>query len=188
MDPRRYTLKPFPGEEKRPDLTIPGTIGRSGNTLSLGFALLGDLSGLAIPSPTGSPERRYRLWKETCLELFLAEKGSAPYWEFNLSPAGNWNVYRFTSYRKGMREETAFGSLPFRVLTEPGTIGLSLELDIGRILPSGKAIEAAVCAVIRTITGDTSHWACVHPGPRPDFHRRDGFTLIVPAEEGCSRG
>jgi hypothetical protein len=188
MDPQRYTLRPFPGEEKRLDLTIPGTIGRRGNTLSLGFALRGDLSVLAIPSPTGSPERRHRLWKETCLELFLAEKGSVRYWEFNLAPAGNWNVYRFTSYRKGMREEPAFGSLPFRVLTEPGTINLSLELDIRMILPSGKAIEAAVCAVIRTITGDTSHWACVHPGPRPDFHRRDGFTLSVPAEAERFRG
>lgn len=188
MDLQNYTLKPFPVEEKRLDLTIPGTIGRRGNTLFLGFALLGDLSGLAIPSPTGSPERRDRLWKETCLEFFLAEKGSVRYWEFNLSPAGNWNVYRFTSYRKGMREEPAFGSLPFRVLTDPGTIRLSLELDIGKILPAGKAIEAAVCAVIKTITGNTSHWACAHPGPRPDFHRRDGFTLSIPPEAECSRG
>jgi hypothetical protein len=188
MDHQRYTLRPSPGEEKRLDLTIPGTIGRRGNTLSLGFALRGDLSGLAIPLPTAPPERRYRLWKETCLGLFLAEKGSVRYWEFNLSPAGNWNVYRFTSYRQGMREELVFGSLPFRVLTEPGAIGLSLEIDIGKILPAGKAIEAAVCAVIRTIAGDTSHWACVHPGPRPDFHRRDGFTLSVPAEAERSRG
>jgi hypothetical protein len=188
MDHQRYTLRPSPGEEKRLDLTIPGTIGRRGNTLSLGFALRGDLSGLAIPLPTAPSERRYRLWKETCLELFLAEKGSVRYWEFNLSPAGNWNVYRFTSYRQGMREELVFGSLPFRVLTEPGAIGLSLEIDIGKILPAGKAIEAAVCAVIRTIAGDTSHWACVHPGPRPDFHRRDGFTLSVPAEAERSRG
>ena len=188
MDLQSYTLKPFPGEEKRLDLAIPGTIGRRGNTLFLDFALLGDLSGLAIPSPTGSPGRRDRLWEETCLEFFLAKKGSVRYWEFNLSPAGNWNVYRFTSYRKGMREEPAFGSLPFRVLTDPGTIRLSLELDIGKILPAGKAIEAAVCAVIKTITGNTSYWACAHPGPRPDFHRRDGFTLSVPAEAECSRG
>jgi hypothetical protein len=188
MDSQRYTLRPFPGEEERLDLTIPGTIGRRGNTLSLGIALRGDLSGLAIPAPAGSPERRHRLWKETCLELFLAEKGSVRYWEFNLSPAGNWNVYRFTSYRKGMREEPAFGSLIFRILTEPGTIRLLLEFDIGKILTPGKAIEAGVCAVIKTIAGDTSHWACVHPGPRPDFHRRDGFALSVPAEADRSRG
>ncbi|MGA6993888.1 MAG: DOMON-like domain-containing protein [Candidatus Deferrimicrobiaceae bacterium] len=181
MDLQSYTLKPFPGEENRLDLKILGTIGRRGNTLSLGLALLGDHSELAIPSPEDSPGRRYRLWEKTCLELFIAEKGSARYWEFNLSPAGNWNVYRFTSSRKGMREEPAFGSLPFRVLTEPGAIRLSLDLWMGKIIPAGKTIEVAVCAVIRTVTGMTSHWAFVHPGPLPDFHRRDGFTLILPA-------
>jgi hypothetical protein len=187
MDLQSYTLKPFPGEEKHPDLEIPGTIGRRGNMLSLCFALLGDLSGLAIPPQEDFPGRRDRLWKETCLEFFLAEKGAVRYWEFNLSPAGNWNVYRFASYRKEMGEEPAFGSLPFRVQTESGTLRLSLELDIGKILPAGIVIEAAASAVIRTITGDTSHWACVHPGTRPDFHRRDGFTLCVPPEAECSR-
>jgi hypothetical protein len=188
MDLQSYILKPFPGEKYRLDLEIPGTIGRRGNTVSLGLALLGDLSGLAVPSPEDPPGRRNRLWMETCLEFFLAEKGSVRYWEFNLSPAGNWNVYRFTSYREGMREEPAFGSLPFRVRTEPGAIRLSLELDVGKIIPAGEAIEAAVCAVIRTVMGDTSHWACLHPGPRPDFHRRDGFTLCVPSEAERSRG
>lgn len=178
---RSFTLKPFPGEENRTDIKIPGTIGRRGNTLSLGFAILGDLSELDIPSPEDSPGRRDRLWEETCLELFLAEKKSVRYWEFNLSPGGNWNAYRFTSYRKGMREEQAFGSLPFRVLTEPGVIRLSLDLGTGKIIPAGMTIEVAVCAVIRTVTGETSHWACVHPGPRPDFHRRDGFSLAFPA-------
>ena len=44
------------------------------------------------------PRRRDRLWEETCLELFLGEEGSERYWEFNLSPAGHWNVYRFEFY------------------------------------------------------------------------------------------
>jgi hypothetical protein len=181
MDLQSFTLKPFPGEGNRPGLKIAGTIGRRGTMLSLGFALLGNLSELAIPSPEDSPGRRDRLWEETCLEFFLSEKGSARYREFNLSPAGNWNAYRFTSYRKGMREEPAFASLPFRVLTEPGAVRLSLDLETGKIIPADKPIEVAVCAVIRTVTGETSHWACVHPGTRPDFHRRDGFTLIIPA-------
>jgi len=53
---------------------------------------------------------------------------------------------------------------------------------LGKIIPTGKTIEVAVGDVIRTVTGKTSHWALVHPGPRPDFHRRDGFTLSIPPE------
>jgi hypothetical protein len=120
-----------------------------------------------------------RLWEETCLELFLGAKGSGRYWEFNLSPAGHWNVYRFTSYREGMQEEPALSSLPFGVRIEPGILRLSLDLDLRKILPAGEAVEAGVCAVIRTATGGTSHWALAHPGPRPDFHRRDGFALTI---------
>ena len=180
MKPRPFTLKPFHVGKDHPDIGIEGTIGRRSNTLSVGYALLGNLSDLVIPAPAESPERKDRLWEETCLELFLGAEDSGRYWEFNLSPAGHWNVYRFTSYRKGMREEPAFASLPFRVRTRPGALRLSVELDIGKLVPKGKAVEAAVCAVLLGVEGRKSHWALAHPGFRPDFHRRDGFTLTLP--------
>jgi hypothetical protein len=179
---RKFFLKPFPGEEIVPDVKITGTIGRRTNTLSIEYDLLGNLSELAIPSQDEWPGRKDRLWEGTCLEFFLGVKDSEPYWEFNLSPAGHWNVYRFTSYRMDMREEPAFTSLPFRIRTEPLAVRLSLELEVGKILPSGKTVEVAVGAVIKTVTGKRSHWALVHPGPRPDFHRRDGFLLSIHGE------
>lgn len=165
-----------------PDLAITGTIGRSGSGFSIRYAVAGDLSTLAVPPAAESPERKDRLWEETCLELFLGAKGSAGYWEFNLSPAGHWNVYRFTSYRAGGQDEAAFSSLPFRVRTGPSAFHLFLELDLGGILPGGETVEAAVCAVARTISGAASHWALFHPGHGPDFHRRDGFLLDIPGE------
>jgi hypothetical protein len=57
-----------------------------------------------------------------------------------------------------------------------------MDLGLGNILPAGETVEAGVCAVIKTETGGTSHWALAHPGPRPDFHRREGFALILPGE------
>lgn len=176
-----FSLVPFPGEKDLPDIGITGTIGRRANTLSIGYEIVGNLSELFLPAQDESPERKDRLWEETCMELFLGVKDSVRYWEFNLSPAGHWNVYRFTSYRKGMREEPAIASLPFRVRTDPASLRLSITLDIGKIVPKGAVAEAAVCAVLRTVNGKRSHWALAHPGPRPDFHRRDGFALVLPA-------
>ena len=181
MNSERFSLKAFPGEETGPVLAITGTIGRRANNLSLGISLLGNLSELSIPAPGEFPRRMDRLWEETCLEFFLGEEGSERYWEFNLSPAGHWNVYRFASYRKAMREEPAFASLPFRVRTEPEALRLSLDVDLGKIIPAERTIEVAVSAVVKTASGDTSHFALAHPGPRPDFHRRDGFALNLPA-------
>jgi hypothetical protein len=175
-----FSLEPFPGEEGLPELRIAGTIGRQAEILSIGYALEGDLSRLALPAPALKPERKDRLWEETCLELFLAAPGSEIYWEFNLSPSGHWNAYRFASYRKGMREEEAFSSLPFLVRLEPGVLRLSLALDLGGTVPAGRDVEAGICAVVRTTAGKASHWALRHPGPRPDFHRRDGFALTIP--------
>lgn len=180
MNLRKFSLLPFPGEGDPDGMKITGLIGRLANRLSIRLALLGDLSELAIPEPATIPGRKHRLWERTCLELFLGEKDSGPYWEFNLSPSGDWNVYRFTSCREGMREEPAFASLPFHVKTEPGALRLSLELDLERILPTGTDVDAAVCAVIQSAKGRMSHWALAHHGPRPDFHHRDGFRLDIP--------
>jgi hypothetical protein len=177
-----FSLSPFPGEEAPSGLRIGGSIARRGDTLSLECAFGGDLSRLALPAPAARPERKDRLWEETCLELFLAAAGSDGYREFNLSPAGHWNVYRFGSYREGMREDEAVAALPFRASREPGALRIAAALDIGRIVPAGGVLEAGVCAVVRTAGGKASHWALAHAGSRPDFHRRDGFVLRIPPD------
>jgi len=120
------------------------------------------------------------LWEQTCLELFLGTADTEEYWEINLSPSGDWNVYRFTRYREGMRKETDITSLPFDVRRDPEALLLTAEIGVGTIVPAGKDLAATVAVVIRTSDGGKSHWAPIHPASRPDFHRRDGFSLILP--------
>lgn len=180
MHPRRFLLIPFPGEGNPAGVTIGGTIARRADTFSIRFEVRGDLSKVAIPVAAETPRREDRLWEETCLELFLGTADSGEYREFNLSPSGHWNVYRFTRYREGMREEAAIPSLPFDVRRDSEALILTAEFGVGKIIPAGKDLVAAVAAVITTIDGGKSHWALAHPASRPDFHRRDGFALILP--------
>ena len=182
--PARFLLKPFPGEGNPAGVTIGGSIARGADTLSVRYEVRANLSKLSIPAAAKTPRRQDRLWEETCLELFLGTADSARYWEFNLSPAGHWNVYRFTRYREWMREEQAFTALPFAVRIGPDSLELSMALDAGKIIPAGETIEAGVAAVIKTIDEGKSHWAPVHPASRPDFHRRDGFALTLPCYPG----
>jgi hypothetical protein len=179
--PIRFFLKPFPGEGNPAALTIGGSIARRADTLSVRYEVRGDLSKVSIPAAEAEPRRKDRLWEETCLELFLGTKDSDRYWEFNLSPAGNWNVYRFDRYREGMREESAIPSLPFDVRRDPEALLLTAETGIGKIVPADRNLAAAIAAVIGTTEGGKSHWALAHPSSRPDFHRRDGFALILPS-------
>jgi hypothetical protein len=158
---------------------MEGTIARRANALAIRYTLRGRLGEVVIPEPAAMPVRKRGLWEETCFELFLAIRGTQRYWEFNLSPAGHWNAYRFASYREGMEEERDFSSLPFRVERQSDSLSLRLELDLDKIARSDQVLEVAVSAVIKQRDGSVTYWALTHRGPHPDFHRRDSFVVAL---------
>jgi hypothetical protein len=88
--------------------------------LALQYSLAGKSADIFLPSPSAHPGRKDELWQTTCFEFFLAAKDQPGYWEFNLAPSGNWNVYRMDAYRGiGFREETSIQRLPFEVRKMP---------------------------------------------------------------------
>ena len=175
----QFSLRPFPTADPIPDLTVGGNIVRQSGMLSVRYELLGCLGEIAIPVRANEAVRKHGLWNETCLELFATPANSPEYWEFNLSPAGHWNVYRFAGYRQEMEEDPVFRSLPFVVKLGPNSLSLALELDLNKIVLTDKTIEIGISAVIKHRTGEKSYWALLHCGPQPDFHRRESFTLIA---------
>jgi hypothetical protein len=172
-----FYLKPFGYENVSHNFTITGEIGRCLNKLSIRYELSGPLNKLIIPPLSDTPARMNRLWEGTCFELFFKLKKSNAYWEFNLSPSGDWNTYRFNDYRQGMQEENNFNILPFNVQTYPDRLRLLLEFEMDKIIPQDKAIDAAICAVTKETCGRTTYWALAHHGKQPDFHNRDGFII-----------
>jgi len=177
MKSRGFSLKPFQSDGLPPHLEITGDIRRSSNKLSIRYALSGPLAEVMLPALADIRLRKNRLWEETCFEFFLAPVNSEHYWEFNLSTSGHWNVYRFTSCREGMHEETAFTALPFSVLLNLSSLQLSLEVKLDKIVPADQALKVGISAVIKTINGSMTFWALTHPGPQADFHRRDAFII-----------
>jgi hypothetical protein len=177
MTPQSFILKPFPGEAPRFSLEITGTIARHGTVLTLRYELRGDLKAVVLSESADRPARRDGLWQETCFEFFIAPQNLPPYWEFNLSPAGHWNVYGFHAYRQGMHQEAALDTLPFFVLREPTSLLLTLEVEVASFIPPDQSLDVAIAAVIKARDGSLTYWAFTHPGPRPDFHRRDSFII-----------
>jgi hypothetical protein len=179
MSDQIFSLQPF---SKNPpsDLEIIGTVARRANVLTISYSLLGDLDDVVV-APPATPTRHSQIWEATCFEFFLGTKNDKQYWEFNLSPAGYWNIYCFDNYRQGMKEETAFPSLPFSVQTEPDALSVALKINLGAILAASQGLELAIAAVVKHNHGDLSYWALKHPGKEPDFHLRDSFTLKLPA-------
>lgn len=50
---------------------------------------------------------------------------------------------------------------------------------------SGQPLDLSLTAVIETKDQQLSYWALRHPGPKPDFHHRQGFALQIPADPAC---
>lgn len=177
MNPGEFVLQPHPRTASLPGITMTGSLTRKGSRFSIGYRLAGPLKEIDIPSPAIPPARRIGLWERTCFEFFLSREQSPGYWEFNLSPSGEWNVFRFEKVRQGLVEEPAFSALPFRVSKKSDHLSLDLQFDSGCIIEPDQALEVAVSAVIRTKEGQETLWALTHPGPEADFHHRDGFIL-----------
>jgi hypothetical protein len=185
-----FTLVPFgagagtlPGPVPA-DLAISGraAIRRSGGAgidLQLEFELTG-LAGVRLPPAGERPGRRHGLWQHTCLEAFIGAADEKPYWELNLAPSGDWNVYRLADYRRDLAEEPCFTALPFAVI-HSGTPDSGLSLRLACPLPGELAaagpLRMGVTAVIETEAGGLSYWALHHPGPDADFHDRRGWRL-----------
>lgn len=150
------------------------------------------LSAVALAAPASHPERKNELWKSTCFEAFLKPVAPAlpgtdgEYLELNASPSGDWNAYRFTRYREGMREEPGITGLQVAFDRARGILELSADL---RRTGLAGPLDVGLTAVLLEATGDAngpaesgatgreSFWALEHAGTRPDFHLARSFVL-----------
>lgn len=179
MKKQSFSLQPF--EKDMLDIRIRGQVARRKNIITVRYELMGDLGKIDIPGPKQSPSRVKGLWESTCFELFLSPRGRQEYWEINVSPSGDWNVFCFERYKEkrsidNLREETSVASLPSSSQRQPGSLILDFEIDLGELIHQDRSLETGISAIIKS-TQKRTYWALAHRGPKPDFHRRDGFIL-----------
>jgi hypothetical protein len=174
-----FALRPFSTESNLPQIEINGRVNRKDNVLSIEYQLFGDLNSISIAPPANPPSRQFHLWEATCFEFFIGIPGDANYWEFNLSPSGDWAIFALDDYRQGLRDETAFTSLPFKVDRYPNYITLSLEFDLSELVFLEQDLEMSVTTVIKSSQNELSYWAITHSGKEADFHLRDSFVIKI---------
>jgi len=174
-----FSLIPFPAPSV-PDLTIKGKLLRQNNLLSIHFAINGKLENIVLPPLSAIPTRKDELWKTTCFEFFLAVKDLPQYWEFNMSPSWDWNIYHMDAYRRiGFREETSIQRLQFEMQRHTNDFLLHAAVDLNPIIRVEQILEVGVTAVIQTNEGSKMYWALVHPALEADFHLRESFILAL---------
>lgn len=189
------------GAELAPSVQLWGLAMRTAAGLRLGYRLSWSAAAFTplLPSPvaagSSAAQRCDGLWQHTCFEAFVGLAGSDAYWEFNLSPALDWNVYRFSGFRQGQQPELAYGHLPLTVMGpraapaaadcryQPPKALLEIELLCAlppalddSLSPAGP-LELGLSAVLESRDRQLSYWALQHPGAEPDFHDRRGWLL-----------
>lgn len=191
----RHALKPFPSGENETDierrLRIDVGLQRRDSGLDFHFHLTGylpaDLKRI-VRSPLVAESHRQRkdeLWKTTCFELFFGPADGRTYFEMNLSPSGDWNLYAFDDYRHGMRPVEGVGS-PL-VCCEHSLSGdqfvwsgrLEARDELFTDAFSRPSLVLGATAVVEYVDGKREYWALTHVGPKPDFHLRESFRIIL---------
>lgn len=174
-----FRLIPYPADSL-PKIDISGEIIRSGNNLLLHYEVNSGSDQILLPAEASTPSRMDNLWKATCFEFFLAIPNQPGYWEFNMSPSGDWNVYKMDAYRRvGFREEAAFTQLPFVFRKTDNKLSLDISLGLSPIFQPQQTVQVGITAIIQTLDGNETYWALAHPAPQADFHLREGFTLSL---------
>ena len=160
-------------------LSASARVGGAGK-LAVRFALEADMSRIVLPR-TRPPARADELWRHTCFEVFVGLPESEAYCELNFSPSGEWAIYGFVGYRRGMAPIEV--RRPPRIAVRPTPRGLVLEavthLEELPMPRRGSPLRAGVAAVIEETDGRLTYWALAHPSALPDFHHRLGFALQV---------
>lgn len=223
MAPAALVLQPHPADHPGPPgLSLGGTLALQGPQpgqegppalqleLQLHCPAHADRPGapLLLPAANQPGQRRDELWQHTCLECFLGVAGREPYWEINLAPNGDWNVYALDGYRQGLRPEPSLEQLPFSCSWQQSAGGaLTLQLSLHWPLPpalitelalAGRggqpaalewaALEWNVTAVLEQPDGQLSYWAVGHRPEQPDFHWRAAWRRLRPLAGASGAG
>jgi hypothetical protein len=141
------------------------------------FTLEGRIAALRVPlagAPAPDP-----LWQHTCFEAFLSAPGEDSYHEYNFSPAGLWAARQFQRYREAGDGTPLLDASPI-LENSPSDERLTLAVELpAALLPAAPLLRVGLSAVIEHADGHLDYWALRHPGAQPDFHLREGWTLVL---------
>ncbi|HKJ38543.1 MAG TPA: DOMON-like domain-containing protein [Anaerolineales bacterium] len=163
-----------------PKINIIGEMERKDEHLSIHYKVSGETDQIVLPALSKSPTRKDDLWKATCFEFFIAIKDKPKYWEFNMSPSGDWNIYAMDAYRQvNMREEKVFEQLPFEFESNNTYLSLNISVDVSPIIRLEQNLLIGIATIIQPKDKSQTYWALTHPTSQADFHTRESFILSL---------
>ncbi|NOZ54921.1 MAG: hypothetical protein GXP08_17595 [Gammaproteobacteria bacterium] len=186
MNERGFNLLLFPPpktpaiQQATLDVAIYGSLTLDSQHIIINFKLKGNNSLVKHPPIASTPQRKDNLWQTTCFEVFTATTASSEYWEYNISPCHNWNVYSFNDYRSKQALAPPFtGMVKIKTLYSNSHLdGITASLPLPQPLV-GREIILGINSVLQDINNNLHYYALIHPNLKPDFHDRRGFIMCL---------
>lgn len=158
---------------------IDGSFELDDHQIECRWTVTGAVDRIRFPGRTAGPGRAMSLWEHTCFEFFIGGADEPGYYEFNLSPSGEWNSFSFTDLRTGMAESDALVCTS-STAERPGPGMLQVTARASFSPPNGtRQWCVGVSAVIEQDDGQRLYYALSHDGGRPDFHRRSNHRIRI---------
>jgi hypothetical protein len=177
----RLTLSPHPSTARRSvdDLTVTLALS-AGRLLTLSYRLEG-CGKVLFPAARSPAGRRDGLWQHTCLEAFIGTSDQTAYWEFNLSPTGDWALYHFTDYRENMTAPDRPAPLLMVERDDSNCLTLQARISLESLgyAPTAR-LQLGLSAVLEADDGALTYWALRHAGECPDFHHPASRVVTLP--------
>ncbi|MBN2891996.1 MAG: hypothetical protein JXL97_09025 [Bacteroidales bacterium] len=173
----KYKLIPFNKNDK--SLHFTANIEIINNfVVKIKYEMKGNIADVIIPEISNNPKRLDNLWEQTCFELFIGEKDKKNYYEVNLSPSKDWNVFTFEDYRIGKNEEKSVKQVNIIVEKANKIFKLSTSVDFSKLLKSNELV-LGISAMIFKKSNKKEYWAIKHSGSKPDFHLKQNYETII---------
>ncbi|MDD1444212.1 hypothetical protein MEO93_28515 [Dolichospermum sp. ST_sed3] len=184
MEKINFNLKPFEPLESL-SLDIFGIISYDLDYLKICYELTGDIYLINIPKLIYG-ERKNNLWKNSCFEFFVSETNSSKYFEFNLSPSSDFNIYAFDDYRTNMKEFIDLKNPSINIINKNDKLFLEIQINIKDLFKTKIPLKLGISAIIKDINNECYYFSLVHSKPIPDFHDRNSFIIDLLADMGQS--
>ena len=136
------------------------------------------LRQILLPASLDIPKRKTGLTSSTCFEAFFAIPNTDNYWEFNISPNGDWNLYTFNGYRHNKQQVATISQPHSSLILHSRGFRFHVLLNSSPWWSYSSIPDFSLSAVILDTTSSVSHWSLSHYSDQVDFHDRRNFISV----------
>ena len=176
MKKQHHTLKKYIEKDTKEanPLKVEATLEVLQQKIKLNFQVIGNRKAYVINSKLENEEkieRKDELWKSTCFELFIANSPSEEYYEINISPFGEWNIYHLNAYKVGFKEFREVSKPIIKMTKENYKYRLSFEIEFNQRIFNNEGLSFNLATIILD-KNNLRHFYSICPRKTADFHNR----------------